>query len=276
MTSSDRPLVSVVIAAHNEERYIAECLRSLSRQTYSPIEIIVVDDGSTDETATLASQEGTTLIRQDHVGAGAARNRGAELARGDILVFVDADMVMAPGFVDRLIAPMLEDGAKGTFTKEIRVANTARLWARAHMLGRGLPLRNHFRDDFPDRWENYRAVWRADFEAVGGFEETGHGEDVTLGRKLGVDAHAAPGAECWHYEPDSLVDIFRSARWYGRGDRIRELDRPRARHRPSASLRRGLSLARQHQMPSLLLYRLVWDCGVLVGLSSRERGRHAI
>jgi glycosyltransferase involved in cell wall biosynthesis len=276
MTSADRPLVSVVIAAYNEERYIAECLRSLRRQTYSPIEIIVVDDGSTDKTAMVAPEEGATLVRQAHVGAGAARNRGASAARGAILVFLDADMVMAPSFVGRLIAPMLEAGAKGTFTKEIRVANAARRWARAHMLGRNLPLHSHFRDDFPDRWENYRAVWKADFEAVGGFEETGHGEDVTLGRKLGVDAHAAPGAECWHYEPDSLIDVFRSARWYGRGDRIRELDRPRARHRPSASLRRGLRLARDHQMPSLLLYRLVWDCGVLVGLSSRERGRRAI
>jgi glycosyltransferase involved in cell wall biosynthesis len=265
-----------VIAAYNEERYIGDCLRSLSRQTYSSIEVIVVDDGSTDGTAALASEKGATLVRQHHVGAGAARNRGAEVARGAILVFVDADMVMAPGFVDRLIAPMLDAGAKGTFTKEIRVANAARRWARAHMLGRGLPPHNHFRDDFPDRWENYRAVWRVDFEAVGGFEETGHGEDVTLGRKLGVAAHAAPGAECWHYEPDSLVDVFRSARWYGRGDRIRELERPRARHSPTASLRRGLRLARQHRMPSLLLYRLVWDCGVLVGLSSRERGHSAI
>ena len=276
MSSSARPLVSIVIAAYNEERYIRDCLGSLKRQTYSPIEIVVVDDGSSDDTAGIASREGARLLLQEHLGAGSARNRGAAVARGDILVFVDADMVMAPRFVECLTAPMLKGEARATFTKEIRVANGDRIWARAHMLGRGLPLRNHFRDDFPDRWENCRSVWKADFDRVGGFDETGHGEDVTLGRKLGIDAHAAPGAECWHYEPDSLTDVFRSARWYGRGDRIRELPQPRARHAPLASLRRAIRLARDHDMPSLLVYRLVWDFGVLAGLWTRDRGNRAL
>lgn len=276
MTSLEHPLVSCVIAAYNEQNHLAECLESLDQQTYRPVEVIVVDDGSNDATPQIAIEAGVKLIRQDHLGAGSARNNGSRAARGDILVFVDADMVMSPVFIDRLIAPMLSGAARATFTKEIRVANGDRLWARAHMLGRGLPLDSHFREDFPDRWENLRAVWKADFDKVRGFDETGHGEDLTLGRKLGFDAHAAPGALCWHYEPDTLTDIFSSARWYGRGERIRELPQPRAFHGWRASVRRGIRLARSHRMPSLFLYRLVWDGGVVAGLRSRDRVNHAI
>lgn len=273
---TEYPLVSCVIAAYNEERHLAECLGSLARQTYGRVEVIVVNDGSTDATPQIALKTGAELICQRHLGAGSARNHGSRVARGDILVFVDADMVMAPVFIERLVAPMLKGAARATFTKEIRVANGGRLWARAHMLGRGLPLDTHFQEDFPDRWENLRAVWKADFDKVRGFAETGHGEDVTLGRKLGFDAHAAPGALCWHYEPDTLRDIFRSARWYGRGERIRELAQPRALHGWRASLRRGMRLARSHRMPSLFLYRLVWDSGVMTGLRSRDRANRAI
>lgn len=232
----------------------------------------MVDDGSTDATSEVAARAGIRVVRQPHLGAGAARNRGAQEVTGDILVFLDGDMVMGPRFVEELIAPMLEEDAPGTFTKDIRVANADRLWARAHMLGRGLPTENHFRADFPDRWHNYRAIWRKHFESVGGFDEIGHGEDITLGRKLGMEAHAASGAECWHYEPDSLVEIFRSARWYGRGERIKELDDPRSFHAPRASLHRGMKLARRHRIPALLLYRLVWDCGVSIGLRTRRAG----
>ena len=269
--SRSRPTVSVIIAAHNEAAYIDSVLRSVFAQTYAPVEVVVVDDGSSDATPEVATSHPVKLIRQSHAGAGAARNRGARTAAGDILVFVDGDMILAETFLEALIAPMVDDGAPGTFTKEIRVANGARRWARAHMIGRGLPPDQHFPAGFPDRWENYRGVWRDLFLKVGGFDEVGHGEDVTLGRKLEQDAHAAPGAECWHYEPDTLPEIFRSARWYGRGERIRELERPARLHGPVTALRRGFALARRHGMPSLICYRFVWDSGVLVGWLTRDR-----
>ncbi len=268
------PLVSVVVAAFDEAAHMGTCLRSLRGQTYRPFEVIVIDDGSRDGTAAVAARfPEVTLVRRPHGGAGSARNLGASRARGEILAFLDADMAFPPPFLERLVAPMLEEGAIGTFTKDIRVANGGRRWARAHMLGRNLPPDTHFPPGFPDRWENFRAVWRRDFERVGGFDDVGHGEDVTLGRKLGALAVAAPGATCWHFEPETLADVARSARWAGRGVRIRETERPLSRYGPHRSIPRAARMAWRHHMPSLFLYRLVWDAGVAYGWLTRGRSR---
>lgn len=269
-----RPSVSVIVAAYNEERYLADCLDSLGNQTYGPVEVVVVDDGSSDRTAEIASAAGVRVLRQAHEGAGIARNRGAEAATGEILVFFDGDMTAEPAFIERLVAPIVERAEIGTFTKEIFVGNGDRRWARAHQLGRRQPLDTHFPSDFPERWENFRAVRRVDFLRVGGFDRVGHGEDVTLGRKLGATAVAAPGAVCHHNEPDTLGDIYRSARWYGRGQRIAEGANPLRDHTPWRSAGRAVRLARRHRMPSLLLYRSVWDFGVMVGWLTRG-GRRA-
>lgn len=268
--------VSVIMAAHNESRHIAASLQALSEQDYEPLEVVVVDDGSRDGTAEIVARSPhSTLLRQSHQGPAIARNLGASVAKGDILVFVDADMICPPEFISRLVAPMIDDDAPGTFTKEIFVANPHRRWAVAHMLGRGLPRDRHFRDGFPDRWEIYRAVWRDRFEAVGGFDNVGYGEDVTLGRKLGVEAVAAPGASCRHFEPDTLLDIFRSARWFGRGERIQENPHWRDAYRPKRLVGYAWKLAVTHRKPSLFIYRVWWSMGVLYGSLTRNRGSKA-
>lgn len=90
--------VSVVIPAWNAQRYLAEAIESALAQTIRPAEIIVVDDGSTDRTAEIAGRFGppVQVVRQEHGGAGAARNRGAGLARGKFLAFLDSDDLWLP------------------------------------------------------------------------------------------------------------------------------------------------------------------------------------
>jgi glycosyltransferase involved in cell wall biosynthesis len=87
------PLVSCVVAVYNGERFLAEALDSIFGQTYRPLEVIVVDDGSTDGTAAIAADYGEriTLLHQANAGHAAARNRGIEAARGDFVGFLDAD-----------------------------------------------------------------------------------------------------------------------------------------------------------------------------------------
>jgi glycosyltransferase involved in cell wall biosynthesis len=99
MTAS--PLVSVVIPAYNAARTLDETLRSVRSQTYRALEILVVDDGSTDETVAVASRHAAvdvrlTLIAQSNAGVAAARNEGWRRARGDFIAFVDADDLWAP------------------------------------------------------------------------------------------------------------------------------------------------------------------------------------
>jgi glycosyltransferase involved in cell wall biosynthesis len=91
------PLVSVVIPAFNRERFVAEALESVVAQEYRPIEVIVVDDGSTDATAEVAGTfSDVVVIRQENRGPGAARNTGLARATGSFITFMDSDDVMSP------------------------------------------------------------------------------------------------------------------------------------------------------------------------------------
>lgn len=93
-----QPLVSVVIPAYNCGRYLERCLQSLVCQTYRPIEAVVVDDGSTDETSRIADEfarcdqlDSTVVIHQENKGGAGARNRGVDEASGEFVFFLDAD-----------------------------------------------------------------------------------------------------------------------------------------------------------------------------------------
>jgi glycosyltransferase involved in cell wall biosynthesis len=86
-------MVSVIIPVYNGEAFLAEAIESVLIQSYRPIEVIVVDDGSTDGTAAVASRfkEGVRYIHQHNSGPAAARNSGLRVARGELIGFLDAD-----------------------------------------------------------------------------------------------------------------------------------------------------------------------------------------
>ena len=91
--SEKRPLASVIMPVFNGEKYLREAIESVLGQTYEPIEIIVVDDGSTDNSAAVARSFDSRVqyVYQNNNGVGAALNRGIELSRGCFLSFLDAD-----------------------------------------------------------------------------------------------------------------------------------------------------------------------------------------
>ena len=96
--SSPDELVSVVIPVFNGERHLGEALASIEAQTYPSVEIIVVDDGSTDGTAAVVNEHPrVTYTHVPHKGAPAARNAGVAQARGAFLGFLDADDIAPPG-----------------------------------------------------------------------------------------------------------------------------------------------------------------------------------
>lgn len=90
----ESPLVSVIIPVYNYDRYLGEAVESVLGQTYQHLEVIVVDDGSTDQSGEVARSfagRGVRYCQQVHAGIGPARNKGVELAQGDFLAFLDAD-----------------------------------------------------------------------------------------------------------------------------------------------------------------------------------------
>ncbi len=96
MTKKDT--VSVIIPTYNTANYIGQAIESVFKQTHSPIEIIVIDDGSVDNTESVVKNFGGKIryVYQDNHGPSHARNRGIEIASGDYLAFIDADDVWLP------------------------------------------------------------------------------------------------------------------------------------------------------------------------------------
>ncbi|HNQ02026.1 MAG TPA: glycosyltransferase family A protein [Syntrophales bacterium] len=126
-------LVTVIIPVYNGRQYLPEAVESALGQTYRPVEVIVIDDGSTDNSLEVASRYGSVQVyRQDHGGLGAARNAAMARATGRFLSFLDADDVWLPGkldlqiraleadpsvdmvfgYVEEFISPELDDGAR--------------------------------------------------------------------------------------------------------------------------------------------------------------------
>lgn len=94
--------VSVVIPAYNEEKYLAECLRSLARQTEKADEIIVVDNNSTDKTSAIAKRHHCRVVTESQQGISYARNAGFNAAKGDIIARCDADTVVPPNWIKEI------------------------------------------------------------------------------------------------------------------------------------------------------------------------------
>lgn len=105
----DRPSVSVVIPVFNAEPFLADAIDSILTQHYSPLEIVVVDDGSTDASAAVAARYPVTLVRQATAGIGAARNAGVSAAAGILLAFLDADDLWLPGKLARQVDALQSD-----------------------------------------------------------------------------------------------------------------------------------------------------------------------
>ena len=109
------PRVSVIVTAYNHEAFIGEAIRSVLAQTYTDYELIVVDDGSVDETYSQASRfrERATLIRQPNRGVAESRNTGIRHAKGELLAFLDGDDLWEPEKLACQVAVADEHPASG-------------------------------------------------------------------------------------------------------------------------------------------------------------------
>lgn len=110
-------LISVMIPAYNRQAYIAECLDSVLAQSYTNFEILVIDDGSTDETLEIAKEYATKdarikLLGGSHQGVSAARNLGLDAATGEYVFFLDTDDIIHPRLLEALAEGMESSGAK--------------------------------------------------------------------------------------------------------------------------------------------------------------------
>ncbi len=210
--------VSLYIPCYNAERYIGQTIEGALRQTYSLEEIIVVDDGSTDQTREIAARYPVRVVAHDrNRGVTAARNTGFRCARNELVASLDADCVPEPDWLEQLI-PLLDDlkvGAAGGRLEETHLTSIADRWRQAHL---------------PEDWGNALVVnppflfganglyRKSAWERVGGYDEgtfRAYGEDIYLCRRLrdlGYELIYSPLALVKHIKQDTVRSVL-NTRW---------------------------------------------------------------
>lgn len=215
-------LISVVVPAYNAEKSIAGCLTALLEQKPVGVnyEIIVVNDGSVDRTAAVATQLNVRVLSQPHQGPAVARNTGAAAAQGEILLFIDADCTATPEWLQEMVLPFNERevaGVKGAYRTLQR--SIAARFAQIEFEERYRRLQQRPCIDFVD---TYSAGFRREaFEAAGGFDPgfpVANHEDVDLSYRLdhlGYQLRFNPKAIVYHSHPDTIGKYLRVKFWRG-------------------------------------------------------------
>ena len=212
--SEKNPLVSIILPAYNEEAHIAECIESLLKQTYEPIEIFIVDDESKDKTVEVVEKYSpkVTLLKQKHSGPAAAWNLGFKHAKGEILMFWAADHVYGKNYIKNLSEPIIKGEALRTVQAKEEVANFDNFWARAWGA-------RDFRKDFrktDDVGNTTAALTSRDlYIKAGGFDpKRGYADDQSIYDKTKIKTKIVD-TDITHYNPESLKETFAQAVWVG-------------------------------------------------------------
>lgn len=228
--------VSLYIPCYNAAKFLGRCIEGVRRQTYPVAELFIVDDGSTDSTAAVASSCGVRIVKHDrNRGLAAARNTALRSARNELVASLDADCVPEPEWLGTLVQ-RLEDPeivAAGGRLRETALDTIADRWRKAHMTqdwGEEL-LTNP-----PCMFGNNILLRKSIAVRVGGYDEElrTNGEDVDLSNRLrrnGFKTIYTPRAVVNHLRRDTVPSIFDtfwrywrfSSRSYFGGVRVRQL-----------------------------------------------------
>jgi GT2 family glycosyltransferase len=181
------PEASVVVPAHNAQSHLRECLKCLGESQGCRYEIIVVDDGSTDDTARVAAEMGARAIRLDEtMGPAVARNRGVANGRAEIVVFIDADVLVAPSTLSQLVATLHDSDYDAVFGSYDSTPSAGNLISQYKNL-----LHHHTHQqanlEASTFWSGCGAVRRKQFLEIGGFDESYSRpsiEDIEFGARL--------------------------------------------------------------------------------------------
>jgi GT2 family glycosyltransferase len=210
--------VTAVVPAWNAAESLEACLAALKRLTWQPVETVVFDDGSTDETAAIAKAAGVTVLRNlgPPLGPATGRNRAAALAATDLILFVDSDVVLAPSALEVLINELQQFGAAAAFgsyddAPHARRASSVYLNLRHHYIHQtGARQASTF-------WAGIGLVRRDVLEKIGGFDAAGFArpsiEDIDLGARLcaaGYMVRLVPEAQGTHWKDWTVIKVWRT------------------------------------------------------------------
>jgi O-antigen biosynthesis protein len=226
------PKVSVVVCAYNAGETLDECLRHTCALDYPDLEVVVVDDGSTDQTAAIAGRhQGARLVSIPHGGLGAARNAGIRAATREIVAYLDADAYPPPewpyylvlGFDGRTVG-----GVGGPNVPPVEDPRGAQVVGQSP----GGPVHVLVADDRAEHVPGCNmAFWKSVLVEVGGFDPvyTTAGDDVdvcwkVLDKRWDLGFH--PAALVWHHRRPGLRRYLRQQRGYGKAEALVEARHP--------------------------------------------------
>ena len=267
-------LVSIIIPTFNEGKNIEKCINSLLEQSYQSIEIIIVDDRSTDNTKEIllklsSEKSELKILGQSHLGPALARNKGSKEAKGGILVFMDADMTFDKDFIKELVKPINEGKYKGTFSKNEYISNWQNIWSRCWNYNLDLPPKKMIPDNYPDEGFDFRAILKDEFLRINGFDDIGYTDTWSLSQKLGYKPNLVAGAEYYHNNPDNLREVFTQSKWVSKREyRFGFVGILFALVRSSlpASLLLGLFKVIEHKEIRFIFFKVVYDLGSFLGI----------
>jgi GT2 family glycosyltransferase len=228
----DWPRISVVICAHNAGSTLDECLSHTCALDYPDLEVIVVDDGSSDDTAEIAARHpGVRLAQLDHGGLAAARNEGFRIARGELIAYLDADAYPTPEWPYFLALGFDSSSVGGVGGPNLPPASDP---TGAHVVARspGGPVHVLTSDDRAEHVPGCNmAFWKLVLSEIGGFDPvyTVAGDDVDLCWKAldrGWEIGFHPAAVVWHHRRPALRAYLRQQWGYGRSEALVEARHP--------------------------------------------------
>lgn len=226
-SNSAWPRISVVVCSYNGASTIRDCLDGIAQLEYPDYEVIVVDDGSTDETASIAAGFDAWLISTPNNGLSNARNVGMRAATGEIIAYVDDDARPDPHWLMYLAQTFLNTSHVAVGGPNLASPDDGFV-AEAVDASPGNPVHVLLTDELAEHIPGCNmAVRKASLEAIGGFDPQFRvaGDDVDLCWRFqdrGWTIGFSPGAVVWHHRRNSIRGFWRQQMGYGRSEALLE------------------------------------------------------
>jgi len=232
LISHEQPKVSVVICSYNGAATLEECLHSLMRLDYPDYEVVLVDDGSQDNTPEIAAQfPQVNYIRQANQGLSIARNIGLEAAEGEIVAYTDSDCVADEDWLSYLVEGMLEQQVDAIGGPNLTPASDN--WtAKCVASSPGNPSHVMFDDQFAEHVPGCNMAFRRrTLLAIGGFDPQFRqaGDDVDVCWRLIAEGYRigfAASAMVWHHRRCTVRAYYRQQKGYGRAEAMLAFKHP--------------------------------------------------
>ena len=218
------PFVSVIVCSYNGAKTLAQCLESLGKLDYPNFEVILVDDGSTDDTREIAARfPEVRYFHQTNHGLSHARNHGAAVAKGEIFAYTDSDCMADPDWLYYLLSTLLSGDYAGVGGPN--VSPPAQNWVQACVAAApGGPSHVLLTDTVAEHIPGCNMAWyRWAFESIGGFDPEYHkaGDDVDFCWRVQQAGHEiafSPTALVWHYRRFTLRAFRKQQEGYGEAE----------------------------------------------------------